>query len=93
MRRARVWAAAVGAVSSSVAYAVSRHAPQSLRDPWQRVNHAGRSVTLLEGPAEVIGLALERPSPGLRPSLLPWGRGHWALWATWWVTRRARASG
>lgn len=37
---------------------LSRRLPAAARGPWERVNHAGRAVTLLEGPAWVGGAVL-----------------------------------
>ena len=49
-----VGAAALGAAA---AYAAARIAPRALPPAVVRTNHAGRPVTLLEGPAHAAGLA------------------------------------
>lgn len=56
-------AAASGAAASRVASAVLARRPPGGPQRWTRTNHRGRSVTLLEGPALVVGglLALSMP--------------------------------
>ena len=44
--------------ASAAALRLARRLPPALRQPWQRTNHAGRPVTLLEGPALVAGSVL-----------------------------------
>lgn len=46
----------LGAAVSALSYAVLRPGAHEAGSRWSRVNHAGRSVTLLEGPAHVAGL-------------------------------------
>ena len=54
----------VGAVSSWVAATILRGHPPGGADRWTRSNYAGRSVTLLEGPAYAVGVVAGALSAG-----------------------------
>ena len=45
----------VSGVVSATTLRLARRLPPGTREPWERTNHAGRPVTLLEGPALVTG--------------------------------------
>lgn len=47
--------ALLGAATVAVASRSAQRLPGSVRAPWERTNHAGRPVTLLEGPVVVLG--------------------------------------
>jgi len=61
------------AVAASLAYRALRRFPPGGEKPWARVNHRGEPVTLLEGPAIVVGAlagtaAAAVTGPGALPS-------------------------
>lgn len=57
-RLAPLGAAAGALLGSAGAAALCRLAPNAMTAPWSRTNHAGRPVTLLEGPVWVTGAVL-----------------------------------
>jgi hypothetical protein len=61
----RVATLAAGALAAAGSYAAHRVLTARVRSPrWQRDNHAGDPVTLLEGPAYVAGAALGAATSG-----------------------------
>jgi len=61
----RVVAAAAGAAAARLAYGLLRARPDATQ-PWERTNHRGQTVTLLEGPAFAAGAAAALAvAPGL----------------------------
>lgn len=65
----RLTALALGGAVTALAYAASRALPSRHRQRWARTNHAGREVTLLEGPAHAVGLAAGSALAGPAPVL------------------------
>lgn len=55
---------AVSAAAAAAAMRLSAHLPEAWRRPWARTNHAGDPVTLLEGPAWVLGAVAGLAVPG-----------------------------
>jgi hypothetical protein len=55
MRRTAVRSARVGAATARIAYGALRARPPTGTQAWNRTNHRGEPVTLLEGPALAIG--------------------------------------
>jgi UDP-GlcNAc:undecaprenyl-phosphate/decaprenyl-phosphate GlcNAc-1-phosphate transferase len=52
-----VLASALGAIAGRAAWTALRSRPPGGRERWDRVNHRGETVTLLEGPAFSLGAA------------------------------------
>lgn len=64
---------AASAVVSWAQLALLPRVPGDLTAPWARTNHAGQAVTLLEGPAFVLGAlagSAFAPGPGARAAVL-----------------------
>jgi UDP-N-acetylmuramyl pentapeptide phosphotransferase/UDP-N-acetylglucosamine-1-phosphate transferase len=66
---ARSLAVATGAGVGALTLALARRLPAEHRARWLRTNHAGRDVTLLEGPAHAISLAVAGLLAGPAPVL------------------------
>ncbi len=62
-------AAALAAVGAGAAYAARTSLPERWSRPFVRTNHAGEQVTLLEGPAYVVGATAGAVLAGPGPAL------------------------
>ena len=58
---------AASAAVSWLTHRLTRRLPAAATAPWERTNHAGRTVTLLEGPAFVAGALAGATLAGARP--------------------------
>jgi UDP-GlcNAc:undecaprenyl-phosphate/decaprenyl-phosphate GlcNAc-1-phosphate transferase len=66
--RGRLSSAVIGAAAARLGYAALREYPPGGQDRWNRKNHRGEPVTLVEGPALVAGgVAGTALAPGLDP--------------------------
>ena len=64
MTRRPLVGALVAAAAAGGAMLARRHVPEHLRAPWDRTNHAGRTVTLLEGPVYAVAAAAGAAAAG-----------------------------
>lgn len=69
MSRRPLAAALVAGATAAGGMALQRHLPGAVRAHWDRTNHAGAAVTLLEGPVYAVAAALGGAAAG--PSALP----------------------
>ena len=69
MSRRPLAAALVAGAAAAGLMALRHHVPQAFRARWDRTNHAGATVTLLEGPVYAAAAALGGMAAG--PSALP----------------------
>lgn len=69
MSRRPLTAVLVSAAAAAGGMALRRRLPDAARARWDRTNHAGAAVTLLEGPAYAVGAALGALAAG--PTALP----------------------
>lgn len=67
MSRRPLVGALVAAATAAGAMAARRHLPPTVSGRWDRTNHAGRTVTLLEGPVYAVAAAAGAAAAG-RPS-------------------------
>lgn len=63
-RRSQCIAGAAAMGGAATAYRLGRHLPEPTQLSWQRVNHSGAPVTLLEGPAYAVGVLAGLVSAG-----------------------------
>lgn len=64
MSRRPLVGAVVAAAAAGGLMSARRHIPAHLRAPWDRTNHAGRTVTLLEGPVYAVAAAAGAAAAG-----------------------------
>lgn len=64
MSRRPLVGAVVAAAAAGGAMLARRHVPAHLRARWDRTNHAGRTVTLLEGPVYAVAAAVGAVAAG-----------------------------
>ena len=68
-------AGATAGITSVLALRLLRDTPPGGAGLWDRTNHAGEPVTLLEGPAFVLGSSLAATAAGPGPAVAALGAG------------------
>ena len=87
-----LFAGVVSGAASALALRLLRDVPPGGRDLWDRTNHAGETVSLLEGPAFVAGSSLAAVAAGPGPLVAALGAGSSVRSTTWRATPAARDS-